>query len=94
MFTYFIIFAVGFIIGFVATYLEYKSVGRTIDYIDTRFSYSLSYLESLIKKVEGIKNQEVKNIEAGTKTDIANAENGISQEASKVESITKNMETK
>ncbi len=94
MFTYFIIFAVGFIIGFVATYLEYKAVEKTIDVIDSKFTLSFNYLESLIKKIEGIKNQEVKNIEAGTKTDIANAQKDISQEASKVVNITDKTETK
>ena len=94
MFTYFIIFAVGFIIGFVATYLEYKAIGKTIDVVDARFTHSINYLESLIKKIEGIKNQEVKNIEAGAKTDIANAQKDISQEASKVVNITDKTETK
>ena len=94
MFTYFIIFAVGFIIGFVATYLEYKAIGKTIDVVDARFTHSFNYLESLIKKVEGIKNQEVKNIEAGAKTDITNAQKDVSQEASKVVNITDKTESK
>ena len=94
MFTYFIFFAVGFIIGFVATYLEYKAIGKTIDVVDARFTDAFNYLESLIKKVEGIKNQEVKNIEAGAKTDITNAQKDVSQEASKVVNITDKTESK
>jgi hypothetical protein len=94
MFTYFIIFAVGFIIGFVATYLEYKAIGKTIDVVDARFTHAFNYLESLIRKVEGIKNQEVKNIEAGAKTDVADAQKDVSQEASKVVNITDKTESK
>ena len=94
MFTYFIIFAVGFIIGFVATYLEYKAIGKTIDVVDARFTHAFNYLESLIKKVEGIKNQEIKNIEAGAKTDVADAQKDVSQEASKVVNITDKTESK
>jgi hypothetical protein len=84
MFAYFIVFVVGFIIGFISTYLEYKSVSKTIDVVDARFSYSLNYLESLIRKVEGIKNKEVKNIEAGAKNDVASVKTDVSQEADKV----------
>ena len=82
MFVYLISFLVVFIVGFVAGYFveHYRLLNKTLSDIEISFTYSLKQLESYIKRIEGIKDTAVKNIESGATTDINNIEKSIPQD--------------